>query len=174
MQPIPITPGPVDIGNAGTVFGTVALIAAALFAVAALFFLVRAKKHESYPTLAVLGAGMTFALMAVELTSFAVVPFDKLKAESQAIIDAADAQTSTVQAEIQKDYGLRLNTKEIDTLEYPEKAPREDFKIYGQLQKIGKSSKLQLPSDSVYLIWSDGELKLAEGSGKSFTEIKSS
>lgn len=173
MQPIPITPAPVEISNASAVFGTVSLIAAALFAVAALFFLVCFKRRESYLTLAILGAGMTFGLAALGLTSFATVPFDKVRAESQAILDAVDARTDTVQTKIQKDYGLKLNAKEVNALEYPEKAPKEDFKIYGQLVSSNKGSQLKLPSDSVYLIWTDGELKLAEGSGKSFTEIKS-
>ena len=170
MQPIPITPAPVD-GSAGVTFTVVAFSLAALFTVATLVVLsLRGKNSILLPV----GGGMALLLAVVGLMGLTIQPFAERSGESQALIDAAIAQNTAVRSNIQKDYGLKLNSTEAGSLEYPEKVPKEDFKIYGQLQKIGKGSQLQLPSDSVYLIWSDGELKLAEGSGKSFTEIKSS
>lgn len=173
MQPIPITPAPVETG-AGLIFGIVFFSAAALFALAALvlFFLARSGKFDGSPFFASLAGLIAFGLAMGGVMGFATLPFAKTSGEIQAVIDAAKVQNATVQSNIQKDYGLKLNTEEAAALEYPEKAPKEDFKIYGQLQKVGKDSLLSLPSDSVYLIWKDGSLQLAEGSGQNFTELK--
>jgi len=170
MQPIPITPAPVD-GSAGVTFTVVAFSLAALFTVATLVVLfLRGKDSALLPV----GGGIALLLAVVGLMGVGTQHFAERSGNIEAFLDAAKVQTAAVQTEIQKDYGLKLNAKEANALGYPEKAPKEDFKIYGQLQKVGKRSQLSTPSDSVYLIWKDGSLQLAEGSGKSFTEIKSS
>lgn len=174
MQPIPITPAPVEAG-AGATFATVGLVAAGVFAVAALvlFFLNRGKESRDrhfFTHLATIAAGF-FAM--VGFMGAATVGPAKSMGEIQATIDAAKVQNAAVQSTVLKSYGLKLNTEEAGALEYPEKAPRKDFKIYGQLQKVGKGSQLSVSSDSVYLIWTNGSLQLAEGSGQDFTEIQS-
>jgi len=173
MQPIPITPAPVGAG-AGMTFATVALVAAGVFAVVALvlFFLNRGKESRDrhfFTYLATIAAGL---LTVAGLMGVVTLGTAEASGKIQSVIDAAKVQTASVQTEIQKDYGLKLNSEEAAALEYPEKAPKEDFKIYGQLQKVGKGSKLSVPSDSVYLIWKDASLQLAEGSGQDFTELK--
>jgi len=176
MQPIPITPAPVD-SSAGVAFTVVMFILAGVFAAAFLvtFLLTRSESEErSSGTVFGLYVGLTLtAICAVGgLMGLTTLPLAEKSGNIQAFLDAADSQTADVQSEIKEQYGLKLNAKEANALEYPEKAPKEDFKIYGQLQQVGKSSQLQLPSDSIYLIWKDGSLQLAEGSGKSFTEIE--
>ena len=170
MQPIPITPAPVDGSAGATFFIVVAFSLAALFVAATLIVLFLRGKNS---TILPVSAGLALLLALSALMGLTTQPFAERSGESQALIDAAIAQNSAVRSNIQKDYGLKLNSTEAGSLEYPEKAPKEDFKIYGQLQSVGKGSQLQLPSDSVYLIWKGGSLQLAEGSGKSFTEIES-
>lgn len=173
MQPIPLTPAPVETG-AGLIFGIVFFSAAALFALAALvlFFLARSGKFDGSSFFASLAGLIAFGLAMGGVMGFATLPFAKTSGEIQAVVDAAQEQNAAVQSTILKNYGLKLNTEEAGALEYPEKAPKEDFKIYGQLQKAAEGSQLSVPSDSVYLIWKDGSLQLAEGSGQDFTELQ--
>ena len=79
-----------------------------------------------------------------------------------------------VQKTVEKEYGLKLTESQARVLDYPTKAPKSDFKVYGSFkdQKQTDGTDFGFESRTVYLVWSKDKLGLSESTdGESFTPI---
>lgn len=79
-----------------------------------------------------------------------------------------------VQKAVEREYGLKLTESQASALDYPEEAPKNDFRVYGSFsdRKQTEGTDFGFQSRTVYLVWSKGKLGLAESTdGESFTPI---
>lgn len=100
-------------------------------------------------------------------------PKDPVPSYSQLLNQEAD-HDRLVQKAVEKEYGLKLTEGQARVLDYPTKAPKDDFRVYGSFkdQKPIEGSDFGFESRTVYLVWSKDRLGLAESTdGESFTPI---
>lgn len=78
----------------------------------------------------------------------------------------------TVQAQIEKDYDLKLSRMEFHDLNYPEFRPQEDFTVYGSIQKDLQLDGAAYRSAKLSLVWSEGKFYLSESTnGEDFQPL---
>jgi len=82
-------------------------------------------------------------------------------------------RSHAVQAQIEKDYDLKLSRMEFHDLSYPDFRPQEDFAVYGSIQKNLPLAQGAYRSAKLSLVWSEGKFYLSESTnGEDFTPLK--
>lgn len=83
------------------------------------------------------------------------------------------AHYEAVWAEVEETYGLDLTDDEKRALDFPSEKPEEDFETFGSFTREGPTAS-GFSRETVYLIWKDGLLHLAESAdGEQFTTLDS-
>lgn len=65
-------------------------------------------------------------------------------------------------AAVKDEYGLALTNDEYWELGFPDTEPETDFEVFGSMQRDAEKPSGGFERQTVYLIWQDGELRLAE------------
>ena len=65
-------------------------------------------------------------------------------------------------AAVHDGYGLALTNDEYWELDFPDEEPKADFEVFGSMQRDAEKPGGGFERQTVYLIWQDGELRLAE------------
>jgi len=86
--------------------------------------------------------------------------------------DRLNERNHMVQAQIEKDYDLKLSRMEFHDLNYPELKPQEDFAVYGSIQKDLEIDGASYRSAKLSLVWSEGKFYLSESTnGEDFQPL---
>lgn len=65
-------------------------------------------------------------------------------------------------AAVQDEYGLALTGGEYSRLYFPDEKPKSDFEVFGSVERDTEKPGGGFERQTIYLIWQDDELRLAE------------
>lgn len=86
-------------------------------------------------------------------------------------VSAVAEWKSNAIAEVEETYGFELTSGEFSALHFPKSEPEDDFVAYGSIARTEKSGD-SFEKRELTLIWSDGELFLAESvDGEEFVPL---
>lgn len=107
-------------------------------------------------------AGLAFAIAGCVgamacITTVAVTNIQEIGRSDEAKAEVVETLSST--------YGTDITVDELEFysgLRYPKEKPKEDFEVFGSVERDAEKAGGGFERQTIYLIWQDDELRLAE------------
>lgn len=151
------------------IISLICFVAAVVLGIAFLFLteLFERRKHKSAAR-ASNGAAVGLGIVAV----LALFIGGGASTYDLAGIGRLNERNDKVQAQIERTYDLKLSSTEFMSLNYPQIKPRDDFAVYGSIQKDVRVDGPAFRNVKLSLVWSEGKFYLSESTnGENFQPL---